>query len=66
MLNIGIYGGSGRVGSLLIQNLKKDEVAKVSAVHVLEGIDLEVPGAVVTNDIDTSVSYTHLTLPTKA
>ena len=52
MLNIGIYGGSGRVGSLLIKNLQNDEVARVSAVHVLEGIEIDVPGAVVTNDLD--------------
>ncbi len=55
MLNIGIYGGGGRVGNLLIKNLKNDEVAKVSAVHALEGIDVEVPGALVTNDIDTLI-----------
>ena len=55
MLNVGIYGGSGRVGNLLIKNLQKDEVAKVSAVHVIEGISLDVPGAVVTNDLDTLI-----------
>jgi len=55
MLNIGIYGGSGRVGSLLVKNLQNDEVAKVSAVHVIEGIELDVPGAIVTNDIDTLI-----------
>ncbi len=55
MLNVGIYGGSGRVGSLLIKNLQNDEVAKVSAVHVLEGISLDVPGAMVTNDLDTLI-----------
>ena len=55
MLNIGIYGGSGRVGSLLIKNLQNDEVARVSAVHVIEGIEIDVPGAVVTNDLDTLI-----------
>ncbi len=55
MLNVGIYGGSGRVGSLLIKNLQNDEVAKVSAVHVLEGISLDVPGAMVTNNLDTLI-----------
>jgi len=55
MINVGVYGGSGRVGSLLIKNLQNDEVAKVSVVHVLKGIELEVPGAVVTNDIDTLI-----------
>ncbi|BAF70655.1 4-hydroxy-tetrahydrodipicolinate reductase [Nitratiruptor sp. SB155-2] len=55
MLNVGIYGGSGRVGSLLIKNLQHDEVARVSVVHVLKGIELAVPGATVTNDIDTLI-----------
>ncbi len=55
MLNVGIYGGSGRVGSLLIKNLQKDEMARVSAVHVLEGIEIDVPDAIVTNDIDTLI-----------
>lgn len=55
MLNVGIYGGSGRVGSLLIKNLQNDDMAKVSVVHVLEGIDIEVPNAIVTNDIDTLI-----------
>jgi len=55
MLNIGIYGGSGRVGTLLIKNLQNDEVARVSCVHVLEGIEIDVPGAVVTNDIATLI-----------
>ena len=55
MLNIGIYGGSGRVGTLLIKNLQNDEVAKVSCVHVLKGIEIDVPGAVVTNDIATLI-----------
>ncbi len=56
MLNVGIYGGSGRVGTLLIKNLQNDEVAKVSCVHVLEGIEIDVPGAVVTNDIATLIA----------
>ncbi|BCD60851.1 MULTISPECIES: 4-hydroxy-tetrahydrodipicolinate reductase [unclassified Nitratiruptor] len=55
MLNVGIYGGSGRVGSLLIKNLQNDEIARVCVVHVLKGIELEVPGATVTNDIDTLI-----------
>lgn len=55
MLNVGIYGGSGRVGSLLIKNLQKDEMARVSAVHVLEGIEIDVPDAIITNDIDTLI-----------
>ncbi len=55
MLKVGVYGGNGRVGSLIIKHLQQDEVAKVSAVHVIEGIELEVPNAIVTNDIDTLI-----------
>ncbi len=53
MINIGVYGGSGRVGSLIIKNLKDDKEAKLSCVHVLEKIEIDVPNALITNDIDT-------------
>ncbi len=55
MLNVGIYGGGGRVGTLLVKNLQNDEVAKVNAVHVVEGIELDLPGVLVTNDIQTLI-----------
>lgn len=53
MLNIGVYGGSGRVGSLLIKNLENDKEAKVSCVHVLKGIKFDLANTIVTNDITT-------------
>ena len=53
MINIGVYGGSGRVGSLIIKNLKDDKEAKLSCVHVLEKIEIDVLNALITNDIDT-------------
>ncbi len=55
MLKVGIYGGSGRVGSLLIKNLLSDDVAKISVVHALDKLETEVPGAIITNDLDTLV-----------
>ena len=54
MTNIGIYGASGRVGKLLIENLKDDQDAKVSVVHAHKGIDFDLDkDIVVTNDIPT-------------
>ena len=55
MLKVGIYGGSGRVGSLLIKNLLGDDVAKISVVHALDKLETEVPGAIITNDLDTLI-----------
>ena len=51
MINVGIHGGTGRVGRLLIENLKGDEHAKVSVVHVIEEVDFTIDEAImITND----------------
>ncbi len=51
MINIGIHGGTGRVGRLLIDNLKNDENAKVSVIHAIEKIDFVVDESImITND----------------
>ncbi|MRI83994.1 MAG: 4-hydroxy-tetrahydrodipicolinate reductase [Nitratiruptor sp.] len=55
MLRIGVYGGSGRVGSLVVKNLQADPEVEIGAVHVLEGIDLPLPGLLVTNDLSTLI-----------
>lgn len=53
MFKVGIVGSTGRVGSLLIENLKGDEVAKLSAVHVFDTLEKELPADVlVTNSMD--------------
>jgi 4-hydroxy-tetrahydrodipicolinate reductase len=53
MINVGIYGATGRVGRLLIENLKNDESAKVSAIHVSSQIDFDVAkDIIVTNDVE--------------
>ena len=39
MINIGILGSTGRVGSLLIDDLSKDKEAKVSACYVQNKLD---------------------------
>lgn len=53
MIKIGILGSSGRVGSLLIDDLKNDKEAKLACVHVFDKIEKILPeDTVVTNDIN--------------
>src|SRR5574344_149718 len=53
MIKIGILGSTGRVGSLLIDDLKNDQEAKLACVHVLDKIEKILPqDTVVTNDIN--------------
>jgi len=57
VLKIGILGSSGRVGSLLIDDIGINENTSLSAVHVLSELKKTVPDdTVVTNDIKTMVS----------
>ncbi len=54
MLNVGIVGSTGRVGSLLIDDLATDEQAKLTACHVFDELKKPVPeGTVITNDMGT-------------
>jgi 4-hydroxy-tetrahydrodipicolinate reductase len=54
MLKVGILGSTGRVGSLLIDDLAASEVAKVGSVHVFDELTKTVPtDTVVTNDMQT-------------
>ncbi|MFV7790929.1 4-hydroxy-tetrahydrodipicolinate reductase [Aliarcobacter lanthieri] len=53
MVKIGILGSTGRVGSLLIDDLKNDKEAVLSCVHVLKKLEKVLPeNTVVTNDIN--------------
>ncbi|GAB1466241.1 hypothetical protein MASR2M54_17410 [Aliarcobacter cryaerophilus] len=53
MIKIGILGSTGRVGSLLIDDLKNDKEAKLACVHVFDKIEKILPeDTVVTNDIN--------------
>lgn len=61
MINVGIYGASGRVGRLLIEDLAAEESLKLSAVHVRSSFSGTLPeGTLVTNDIETFVAATDL------
>lgn len=52
MIKVGIVGSTGRVGSLLIDNLKGDSKAVLSVVHVFDNLERELPEDVlVTNSI---------------
>lgn len=56
MINVGIVGSTGRVGSLLIDDLGVDEQAKLAACHVFDELTKPVPeGTVITNDMKTLV-----------
>lgn len=52
MIKVGILGSTGRVGSLLIDDLEKDNEARVSAVHVFDKLVKNLPAdIIVTNDM---------------
>ena len=53
MIKVGIVGSTGRVGGLLIDNLKDDSEAKLSAVHVFDNLERELPEDVlITNGME--------------
>lgn len=57
MLKIGILGSSGRVGSLLIDDIQSNENTQLSVVHVFDKLSKPLPkDTVVTNDIKTMVN----------
>ena len=54
MINVGIHGSTGRVGELLIKNLKDDTLAKATTLHAIEEFNFTVDkDALVTNDTKT-------------
>jgi len=56
MINVGILGSTGRVGSLLIDDLELDDGANLKACHVVKELKKSVPpGTIVTNDIRTLI-----------
>jgi 4-hydroxy-tetrahydrodipicolinate reductase len=54
MVKVGIVGSTGRVGSLLIDDLENDEQVTLSSVHVFDELKKTVPdNTVITNDMQT-------------
>ena len=52
MIKVGILGSTGRVGSLLIDDLSSDREAKIGSIHVFDELQKQVPDDVtITNDM---------------
>jgi len=52
-LKVGVFGATGRVGQLIIESLRLDKKAGVSAVHVRNGLDFSIdPSVLITDDIN--------------
>jgi 4-hydroxy-tetrahydrodipicolinate reductase len=57
VLKLGILGSSGRVGSLLIDDIQEDANTQLASVHVFDEVKKTLPkDTVVTNDIKTMVN----------
>ena len=53
-LKIGVFGATGRVGQLIIESLRQDKSAGISAVYVRSELDFTVdPSVLITNDMST-------------
>ncbi len=54
MLKVGILGSTGRVGSLLIDDIQNDENTQIGSVHVFDDLKKQLPkDTIVTNDMQT-------------
>ncbi len=54
MIKVGVFGASGRVGRLLLDDLKLEENMSLSTVYVRENLDFSIdPSVLVTNDLHT-------------
>ena len=54
MIKVGVFGASGRVGRLLIEDLKQESNASLATVYVRENLDFSIdPSVMVTNDMST-------------
>ncbi|ASM38935.1 MAG: 4-hydroxy-tetrahydrodipicolinate reductase [Campylobacter sputorum] len=52
MINIGIHGGSGKMGTMIFECLKNSTKAKVSSIYTIEPLNYE-PKCVITDDFKT-------------
>lgn len=53
-MKVGVFGATGRVGQLIINALREDDIAGVSTVYIRGDIDFSVdPSVLVTSDMDT-------------
>jgi 4-hydroxy-tetrahydrodipicolinate reductase len=53
-MKVGVFGASGRVGKLLVENIIKDNMLELSSVYVRREMDFDVKSqTLVTNDMET-------------
>ncbi len=61
MLKIGVFGATGRVGRLLIEDMKHETQITLSCVHVCDTLDFSLdPSVLATNDMTTFVNASDL------
>ena len=63
MINVGIFGASGRVGRLLIEDLGSETELKLHTVYLRKAQDFALPeGTTVTNDLQTFVEMSDIVI----
>lgn len=63
MIRVGVFGASGRVGQLLLSDLKSDEEMSLSTVFVRNELNFSIdPSVLVTNDLHTFLSACDLVI----
>lgn len=61
MINVGIFGASGRVGRLLIEDLAAETQMRLAVVHIRKELNFTLPeGTTVTNDLETFVEQSDI------
>ena len=57
MIKVGVFGASGRVGKLLLENLKETKEMSLSSVYVRNSLDFSIdPSVLVTADMKSFLS----------
>ena len=57
MIKVGVFGASGRVGKLLLENLKETQSMSLSSVYVRNSLDFSIdPSVLVTSDMEAFLS----------
>ena len=63
MIKVGLLGSTGRVGSLLIDDIADEKDMTIACVHVFDELKKELPdGAVITNEIDVLVDCSDIVI----
>ncbi|MCJ7764681.1 MAG: 4-hydroxy-tetrahydrodipicolinate reductase, partial [Thiovulaceae bacterium] len=58
MIKAGVYGASGRVGRLLIEDLAKSDGIELSVIHVRKALNFPLQnGITVTNEVATFLEH---------